>query len=333
MGFSKHIVWPLVKVAIAFGLIGVVLSEVNLESLGLLWRRISIPWFVLSIVAFCTSIWLMARRYWLLIGTQVSFCELFHFVLYQNLVGNLLTTVAGAAWYVGVLRNQSNVGITTSLSSLVIARFGDLVTLLIGLIAAALIVWLEISAVHVAVVVVMIIALGLTACGFAMLGFRHHLLRSATRILGSYRLLQNSFVSSCVEALDECFHQMIPAYSALAGWVSAYSIFILGSMLLFAYSSLRIFGVHLEIWVVLFVVTFTQLLSFLPIQVFGGLGLYDFTYLYLYGLFGVQRSEFAAVIVGLRVCYYLANLALVPLVIITGRASRLNGGKAKAKDT
>jgi len=331
MVLGKHTVWQMVKVAIAFGLIGIVISEVNLESFADLWKRVSVPWFVLSILAFYTSIWLMARRYWLLIGPQVAFYDLLHFVLYQNLVGNLITTVAGAAWYVGILRNQRNIGISTSVSSLMVARFGDLVTLLVSLTIAALIVWREISTVHLAVAVLVFVVTGIAVCGFVLFAFRHLLFQLGTAILDRYQLKQNPFVHSCVDALTECVNQKVTAHPVSFAWVSAYSILILGSMLLFAYSSLQIFGVHIEIWPVIFVVTFTQLLSFLPIQVFGGLGLYDFTYLYLYGLFVVERSEFAAVIVGLRVCYYLANLALLPLVIMTGGSNRLNSAEIPMK--
>ena len=100
------------------------------------------------------------------------------------------------------------------------------------------------------------------------------------------------------------------------GALTGYSVLTLVTMLLFAYCSLRIFDVRIDIWPVIFVVSLTQIMTLVPIQVFGGLGLYDFTYLYLYGLFGIGGPQFAAVVVGLRICFYLTNLVLLALIVL-----------------
>ena len=100
MELNKHLIWQILKLATAFSLIAAVISEVNVESMAMLWQRISVPWFVLSILAFYAALWSMARRYWVVIGTRISFDDLLQIVLYQNIMGNLITTAAGAAWYV-----------------------------------------------------------------------------------------------------------------------------------------------------------------------------------------------------------------------------------------
>ena len=65
-------------------------------------------------------------------------------------------------------------------------------------------------------------------------------------------------------------------------------------------------------------------MTLVPIQIFGGLGLYDFTYLYLYGLFGFGGPEFAAVIQGFRFCFYLTNLVLLGFIVLPrGLVARL----------
>ena len=60
--------------------------------------------------------------------------------------------------------------------------------------------------------------------------------------------------------------------------------------------------------VLIFVNSWIQLISWIPIQVFGGLGVAETSQVYLYGLFGIPATQMATVSVGLRVILYLFNL-------------------------
>jgi uncharacterized membrane protein YbhN (UPF0104 family) len=324
MEFNKHLIWQILKLVTAFALIAVVVSEVNLESMVVLWQRISLPWFLLSILAFYAVLWSMARRYWVLVGTRITFQELLHIVLYQNVMGNLITTAAGAAWYVGILRNKHNIQLTNGLLSLLLARFGDLLTLLVSLSFATLVVWQQIPALHVVVTVVIFLLMAVALLSLLMLVLRRQLVEIAGRILDKFHLHKKAVVRRIFAGLTAFSNQEIDQSRLSIGPLTGYSVLTLGTMLLFAYSSLQIFGVRIDIWPVIFVVSLTQVMTLVPIQVFGGLGLYDFTYLYLYGLFGIDRSEFAPVIVALRLCFYLTNLILLALILLPrGLVTRL----------
>ena len=52
-----------------------------------------------------------------------------------------------------------------------------------------------------------------------------------------------------------------------------------------------------------------KILSIVPIQVFGGLGVSEAASLVLFGLFGFVESELAAVLIGMRILFTLTNLA------------------------
>jgi uncharacterized protein (TIRG00374 family) len=314
MEFNKHPIWQILKLATALGLIAAVVSEVNFESMVVLWQHISLPWFLLSILAFYTVLWSMARRYWVVIGTRITFHELLHIVLYQNIMGNLIATAAGAAWYVGILRNKHNIQVTNSLLSLLVARFGDLLTLLVSLSLATVVLWQQIPTLHVVVMIVIFLLTIVVLLSLLMLVVRRQLVKIGGRILDKFHLCKKAIIHRIFAALTAFSNQEIDQSRLSIGPMIGYSVLTLGTMLLFAYSSLQIFGVRIDIWPVIFVVSLTQIMTLVPIQVFGGLGLYDFTYLYLYGLFGMDRSEFAPVIVALRLCFYLTNLALLILV-------------------
>jgi uncharacterized membrane protein YbhN (UPF0104 family) len=324
MEFNKHLIWQILKLVTAFALIATVLSEVNLESMLVLWQRISLPWFLLSIFAFYAALWSMARRYWVLIGTRIIFHELLHIVLYQNIMGNLIATAAGAAWYVGILHNKHNIQLTNGLLSLLLARFGDLLTLLVSLSFATLVVWHQIPTLHVVVTVVIFLLMAVALLSLLMLVLRRQLVEIAGRILDKFHFHKKAVVSRIFAWLTAFSNQEIDQSRLSIGPLTGYSVLTLGTMLLFAYSSLQIFGVRIDIWPVIFVVSLTQVMTLVPIQVFGGLGLYDFTYLYLYGLFGMEGSQFAAVVVGLRLSFFLTNLVLLALIVLPrGLVTRL----------
>jgi uncharacterized membrane protein YbhN (UPF0104 family) len=65
-----------------------------------------------------------------------------------------------------------------------------------------------------------------------------------------------------------------------------------------------------------------QITVIIPIQVFGGLGIYDITNLYLYSLFGFEQAQMAAVIIGIRLIFYLINALVFLYVPIQGWLQR-----------
>jgi uncharacterized membrane protein YbhN (UPF0104 family) len=57
--------------------------------------------------------------------------------------------------------------------------------------------------------------------------------------------------------------------------------------------------------------TLMQLVSYLPIQVFGGLGLTESSMLYFLSFFSLPQAELAAVLIGNRLLFYLENLLVL----------------------
>src|ERR1043166_9226874 len=99
MKVGKYAIWRVAKYALALGLSAAVISEVSVEAISELWKDISVSWFLVSVCAFYASIWFMALRYWVLIDAQTEFTNVLAAVLYQTIISNLLTTIAGVAWY------------------------------------------------------------------------------------------------------------------------------------------------------------------------------------------------------------------------------------------
>ena len=84
--------------------------------------------------------------------------------------------------------------------------------------------------------------------------------------------------------------------------------------IIWTYASLRAFSMIIPYLIIVFVNSWIQLISWLPIQVFGGLGVIDTSQIYLFSLFGISVAQMATISVGLRVTSYLFNL-LSPLYL------------------
>lgn len=311
---KKRTTWQYVKIALAIALMGLVFSQVSLESVATSWERVSLPWLLASILAFYAATWSMARRYWILLGRRITFHELLNLVLLQTVTGNLIATSAGFASYIGILRNKHRVQVSDGLLSIVLARFGDLSVLLLALTYASWMVWPQIVAVHGAVVLVISCMTALVVFFSLIFLLRKRLALIFGRLLHRIHLDRQPFGQRVLHTLTTLSDQATEQPGVTLGPFVGYSLLIAGTMLLFAYCSLQIFGVRIDIWPIIFVVSLTQVIALLPVQVFGGLGVYDVSYLYFYGLFGINRSEFAAVIIGLRLLFYAANVALLLLI-------------------
>lgn len=319
--FSER-VWPVFKFAIAFALLALIIAEISHESMRLLWTRVSMPWFVVSIIAFYVAVWCMARRYWVILGATLNFQDVFQVVLYQALIGNLLTTTAGAAWYIGTLRHEQNVQVARSLLSLALARFGDLVVFLPSLIVVTIILWSQIATLHSLVLLMIFLAIASLTIVTSMIVFRRLFAVVIHKILNRLALAEKPIIKKAIVTLESLSNEIDRQSPKAIGHFILLSLLTVGSMLCFAYSSLQIFDVKIGMSPVILVVAVTQIISLLPIQVLGGLGVYDYTYLYLYGAFGIERPELIGVIVGLRISYYLANLCLLPLVALTAQSAK-----------
>jgi uncharacterized membrane protein YbhN (UPF0104 family) len=94
-------------------------------------------------------------------------------------------------------------------------------------------------------------------------------------------------------------------------WVISGSLLYLVVSMAWLYAGLRVFDVRLGVWEVAYSSALYYLVTYVPIQIFGGLGVTDTTMMYVYGLFGPSQAQMAAVMIGLRLLVYLMNLSLL----------------------
>ena len=91
------------------------------------------------------------------------------------------------------------------------------------------------------------------------------------------------------------------------------------------YTNIRLFVIPITVWSIIFISALIQLLSIIPISVFGGLGVAEISIMYLFGFFGIPQEESAALVLGLRILSYLFNglsLVYIPIFSYFDRKNR-----------
>ncbi|MBT7781283.1 MAG: hypothetical protein HN741_00005, partial [Anaerolineae bacterium] len=85
--------------------------------------------------------------------------------------------------------------------------------------------------------------------------------------------------------------------------------------MLYHYSQVKMLNIPIDIWPIIFIISISQILSYLPIHIFGGLGFSEMTELYLFSLFGIF-TNLPAALISLRILAYLFQIiALIWLAI------------------
>ena len=98
----------------------------------------------------------------------------------------------------------------------------------------------------------------------------------------------------------------------------------------YSYARFQIFPVPVDFWVILFITSVMQFISIIPIQIFGGLGVSALTLVYLFSLFGVTQVDIPAIVVALRVLFYLFNLAVLAYLPVDALLNKLKYQESKS---
>jgi uncharacterized protein (TIRG00374 family) len=313
---SKYL--NIVKGILAFLLVGFVLSKVKIGEIFALQERISFFWLLIVLILFFLITLLKAMQYYVLIGRQVNYPAVLNIVVTQNAISNFIATSIGILSYLTMLHVEQGVKVRRASFVFLLTKAGDLISLWLFLLVSSFFVWGKIESLHSVVVVLLALIFVLILLFFCSIILRERFVFGLRKICDKLNLGKISFVDNSLNMLQSLAEQEQSAVFRMVGLSIAYSIFYLFLTLLWAYATLQTFELKISIDGIVFVNLLTQLISYLPIQIFGGLGVNEISMLYLYGYFGLPQAEIATVLVAARVLFYLMNLlALLYLPIYT----------------
>jgi uncharacterized protein (TIRG00374 family) len=304
---KKVDLWSCIKLMLALGLIALLLTRLKAQDLLRMFNQMNITCLPLSVFLFVVILWMLARRSWFLLRYVIPFGTMVKIVTLQTGLTNLVSTLVGTASYLAALKLDHHVQLRQSVAAILLARLGDLIVLLPVITITSALVWEHIVILR-PLVSFLSLCLALL-CLFAILLLLKtprvaQLLQSFLRALG---VEQTKIGLSVMNALDELAKMEPRELRHDFLLLLKYSASILVLSLLMAWINFQLFGLSASIAAIFFVNVLSILFSYVPIQILGGLGVYEVTAVFLFGLFGVNEAESVPIVLTLRLYFYLLN--------------------------
>jgi uncharacterized membrane protein YbhN (UPF0104 family) len=320
---SAPIRWAdFLKIIFALILISIVLSRTSFQEITALKGSISWHWLLASFLLYCFMTMLKGVQYWALLGGEITYIQILKIVVIQNTLANLVANAAGLISYLTLFRVEYNIKLGRLGATFLITKMGDLLSIGFFLLASAFLVWDRIEELH-NLVIGLLIGIAILLIFFWTIAFLRRRFISQIEILffklhlQKIGFLQRGF--DLFKSLANQDHSIV--WKMLLRGVFVSIIYMIFSML-YSFCRVQIFDIPIDFWAIVFIASLMQLVSAIPFQVFGGLGVTEMSLLYLYTLFQVVGVDISAILVGLRIVFYLFNIVIflyVPVDIITER--------------
>jgi len=319
---QNYLLWDILKVLLAIILLYFVVSKTNYSQLLVIKNEISWLWLGILTVLFVMMTFLKALQYHALIEKKGAYWSVFRITVWQNAISNFIATSAGIASYMTMLKAEEDVKVTRSGITFLITKFGDLFAIFLTLLVSSLVVWDWITPLHLTTIFILAGILIGFLIAFITILWREKFVSYLSKTVGWLKLEKIPIVKKTLDALDILAREERSSIFRLLYKGVVLSLVYMTVTMMFAYTSLKVFNVSASVWAILYVGSLTQIVSFIPIQVFGGLGVAELANVYLYGLFGVDEEVISAVMIGLRAIFYLLNgvvFLYIPISLFLGR--------------
>lgn len=299
------------KMLLALVLIGVVFSKTNFSEVLSLSGSISYPWLAGTILLYGLLTFLKALQYHVLFGQTTSYPRVVSIVVWQNALSNFIAAGAGVASYLALFKTEEGVKLGRSTQIFLITKVGDLFSVWTVLAMCSLFLWNDIQPLHsLSLILLSVIGLGLLFFVAALL-FRRSFISLLFLVLEKTRLDKVPLVRKGMEVMEAFAVQDSAAIYKIVGQAFVLSFVYYLVTLGWMVASLRMFTAPLNTWSIIFVSCILQLMSVIPISIFGSLGVSEITSLYLYEVFGVSQSVMSPILLAWRAVFYVVNLLVL----------------------
>jgi uncharacterized membrane protein YbhN (UPF0104 family) len=315
--------WTYFKILVALILIGFVVSKTDVPQMAALLAELSLPWLAASFVLFCMLTLIKTLQYYLLTGRQVPYARVLYVVIMQNAISNFIAGAAGIASYLSMLSIDEGVHLPRAFTSFLVVKVNDMIAVWLVMFTTAVILWPRIGVLQPVVVVVLLFLFVAVALVLAAVLLRQRFVRIAGGLLHRLRLDRLPIALRSMEMAESLASADMGVMLRLFRNSLLLSCLYMAVTLSWFYSNIRTYSLVFPVVVVFFVNAFVQLISWVPIRVFGGLGISETSLVYLFGVFGLPAGQMAAMGIGLRLILYgftLLVLSYLPLSALFGVA-------------
>ena len=314
----KTRIWNIAKILIAIALVGFVISTTDVEQLKLSWQMLSRDWLIASIAVFLLMVIVKALQYRALIDPHLSFWNVLNITVMQNAISNFVSNAAGVATYASMFKVEHDVTLTRSAIAFILVKVGDLVSILFLLVASLFFVWSQVSILHEVLLILIAVILLALLTVLATILFRQWFVNALDKFLIRLNLVKFGLVRKAFSILASLSRAEKAVVNKLMVLALVYSGLYFMITITWSYTLINAFHIPIAFPVMVFVSAVRQIISFIPIQVFGGLGVTEISSLYLYGLFNIPVPELSAALIGIRIYHTIVN-ALTLLYIPFGK--------------
>lgn len=299
----------LIKVTLAFLLIFFVLSKTDFAALYALRTQVETGWILLAFGLFFLMTLLKAFQYHLFLKQDIRYLQMLNIVVVQNVVSNFVAAGAGIASYFALSRIEQGVKLSRSGVAFILTKVGDVIAIWVFLLISSILLWEQIVSLQ-GFVIGLLVALGIAILLVVLsILLRQKFSNQLRRWLEKLKLANIKYVHMGLNVLDEVVAQDEIFSLRLLGLATVYSLVYLLVTMWWFLANVRSFDIQISMVAIVFVNVFIQLLSNIPVQAFGGLGVNESTSLYLYQFFYSDQQELASALIGIRILFYLMNLA------------------------
>jgi len=314
----KTRIWNIAKILIAIALVGFVISTTDVEQLKLSWQMLSRDWLIASIAVFLLMVIVKALQYRALIDPHLSFWNVLNITVMQNAISNFVSNAAGVATYASMFKVEHDVTLTRSAIAFILVKVGDLVSILFLLVASLFFVWSQVSILHEVLLILIAVILLALLTVLATILFRQWFVNALDKFLIRLNLVKFGLVRKAFSILASLSRAEKAVVNKLMVLALVYSGLYFMITITWSYTLINAFHIPIAFPGMVFVSAVRQIISFIPIQVFGGLGVTEISSLYLYGLFNIPVPELSAALIGIRIYHTIVN-ALTLLYIPFGK--------------
>ncbi|GAB4154289.1 MAG: hypothetical protein Fur005_06060 [Roseiflexaceae bacterium] len=310
--------WLGLKILVAAILIGSIIMRTDLRELQSTWNAMQIGWLIPGALCFYITVLIQAARTWELVDRQIPFRRSLLLTLVQTVVGNLLATSAGIASFLAMMRFQDQLRFRVAISSVMLARVGDLIALFIILSIGVISLWSKLGPLQGAAMATCVGIAVLLLILFLLFYGRSLYLESIDR-LANWQALPG-VIATILRQLTATIRQMTPdMVQTRVVMLSGYSILNVVVGLGYTFCSMQMFRVDLNLVQVCLFNGLTQLIYFIPIHVFGGLGTYEVVSIPILNQFLANSAQIVPYLIGARLLMYVLNLLIVPVLVVIRR--------------
>jgi uncharacterized protein (TIRG00374 family) len=279
----------IISIILTLVLVGFLAMQIRFDKAGAALADLSLGWLILAFLAYILAYLFRSIRWKVLLGGSHSMLRLYAITSIHNLFLNVLPVRSGELTYLYYLKQYTGTAYGKGLSSLVVARLFDFLSLVVFLVLSLVfvqeIILSRSSLAFFSAIVFIVLALALRHLSTLMnLGSR--LARALARRGAWKRFSERTadILEGQAASLDEM------SGNRTYGLCVVMTIITRIFLYLTIYGFVRAFGLELGIWAVVFGGSVSALTTVLPVQGIGGFGTFETGWTVAFILMGVTTE-------------------------------------------